>query len=224
MQAIVVKSHALRNTARTLQPVAWRQQRQQQLALTARAEEASADPAADEHREGAGTKSAATATSTDAPRATLPGPSAVLATAPSSHGPLSHGTAGGETAASSETELDARAASARAARERARALHLPGSDPVTRERLRTALAARHAGVAVVLENWRASVIEPIAPAAQSFVSPRPLWAPPLVDGSSRKENVAQIVRTAECLGVCEVHLVYTADAVVVGSLTCPPSI
>ena len=123
VEAVIVKSHCLRSTARTLQPIGWTRRRQQGK------------------RNGS--------SPSDAP------PAAV-------------------------SEVSA---SRGRSREEAIAQHLPGSEAPTRERLRSVLTARHAGVALVVENCR-------------------------------KENVATIARTAEVLGVGELHLVFTPDQVV----------
>ena len=119
LEAVVVKSHCLRSTARTLQPIGWKRRV-----------------------------------------------------------PLQQGGAAASTPATGSV-----AAEASKTREAAIAQHLPGSEPPTRERLRSTLASRHTGVAIVIENCR-------------------------------KENIATIARTAEVLGVGEVHLVFTPDQVV----------
>jgi len=145
LQAIVVKSHCLSTTARTLLP-------------------ADSRPHQPRAKRGGGVQTTTTVAS-----------------------PSSGSGSGSGSSDGSDADVDAAAATAAtatAAREAARAQKLPGSDaPPTRARVREVLAARHAGVSVVLENVR-------------------------------KENVAVIARTAECLGVGDVHLVYSAEQVV----------
>ena len=133
VEAIVVKSHCLRSTARTLQPVDWPARRTKEHAAQ---EQASNERASEERAADAGSRAAG---------------------------------------------YRVQGAGSRAAA--AHAQQLPGSDVVTRAKLRTALSARHAGVAIVLENCR-------------------------------KENAALVARTAECLGVGELHLVFTPEQVV----------
>lgn len=161
LEAVVVKSHCLHTTARTLKPVGWGTQGRTRGAEGAGA---SCDAAAD-----------APAATADAPAATTDAPAATQ--------PAEGARAAASKAAAAQqderVEADTKAAARAAA---ARAQQLPFSVAPSAPRIRQAIAGRHGGVALLVENCRA-------------------------------ENVGLIARTAECLGVPTVHLVYTPEMV-----------